>query len=206
MREGKIVESGKYETLLQSGMEFGALVAAHETSMELVETSTTMSSEKSQQTPKSPHTSSSPRGKNGQLERSNSKNGNSKIIKDEERESGHISFDVYKKYFTEAFGWWGIAGVLAISLMWQASLMASDFWLAYETSSDSVYVPSLFIEVYAIIGTISCVFVVIRAFFVTFLGLKTAQSFFRQILYSILHAPMSFFDTTPSGRILSRVS
>ncbi|KAJ7972956.1 ABC transporter C family member 4 [Quillaja saponaria] len=38
------------------------------------------------------------------------------------------------------------------------------------------------------------------------MGLKTAQVFFKQILHSILHAPMSFFDTTPSGRILSRAS
>jgi ATP-binding cassette subfamily C (CFTR/MRP) protein 1 len=44
-----------------------------------------------------------------------------------------------------------------------------------------------------------------RSFLVAFIGLQTANSFFKQILNSILHAPMSFFDTTPSGRILSRV-
>ncbi|KAJ6729463.1 ATP-BINDING CASSETTE SUB-FAMILY C [Salix viminalis] len=38
------------------------------------------------------------------------------------------------------------------------------------------------------------------------MGLKTAQKLFDGILHSILHAPMSFFDTTPSGRILSRAS
>ncbi|KAJ0955326.1 putative ABC-type xenobiotic transporter [Helianthus annuus] len=38
----------------------------------------------------------------------------------------------------------------------------------------------------------------------TVLGLQTCQIFFKKILNSILHAPMSFFDTTPSGRILSR--
>nr|POF24399.1 abc transporter c family member 14 [Quercus suber] len=45
-----------------------------------------------------------------------------------------------------------------------------------------------------------------RSFSVTIVGLKTAQIFFSQILHCILHAPMSFFDTTPSGRILSRAS
>lgn len=206
MRDGKIVESGRYEPLLKSGMDFGALVAAHETSMELVETSTNASNEKSQQAPISPHSTSSPRGENGQLDQSNLKKGNAKLIEAEERESGHISFDVYKQYFTEAFGWWGVAGVLVISLLWQSSLMGSDYWLAYETSADSIFVPSLFIQVYAIIGSISCIFVLARSFFVTYLGLKTAQSFFHRILHSVLHAPMSFFDTTPSGRILSRVS
>lgn len=209
MRDGKIVESGKYEPLLKSGMDFGALVAAHETSMELVETSTTQASDNSLQRPKSPLASSSPKkptGENGVLAQSNSKKGNSKLIEEEERESGQVNFGVYKQYFTEAFGWWGVAGVLLISLLWQGSTMGSDYWLAYETSADRNFVPSVFITVYAIFGVVSCVFVLGRAFFVTYLGLETTQSFFHRILHSILHAPMSFFDTTPSGRILSRVS
>jgi ABC-type multidrug transport system fused ATPase/permease subunit len=38
------------------------------------------------------------------------------------------------------------------------------------------------------------------------LGLKSAQAFFSKMFNSILRSPMSFFDTTPSGRILSRVN
>ncbi|KAL6991204.1 ABC transporter C member 14, partial [Sarracenia purpurea var. burkii] len=84
--------------------------------------------------------------------------------------------------------------------------MASDYWLAYETSAKRAlsFNPSLFISVYSIIAAVSMVLITIRAIFVTALGLKTAQILFKQILHSILHAPMSFFDTTPSGRILSR--
>ncbi|KAF9613138.1 hypothetical protein IFM89_005709 [Coptis chinensis] len=37
MRDGMIVQFGKYNELLDFGTDFGALVAAHETSMELVE-------------------------------------------------------------------------------------------------------------------------------------------------------------------------
>ncbi|KAF2298428.1 hypothetical protein GH714_023557 [Hevea brasiliensis] len=37
MRDGVIVQSGKYNDLMESGMDFGALVAAHETAMGLVE-------------------------------------------------------------------------------------------------------------------------------------------------------------------------
>ncbi|CDP20846.1 unnamed protein product, partial [Coffea canephora] len=48
--------------------------------------------------------------------------------------------------------------------------------------------------------------ILMRIFLLTFMGLKTSQIFFKGILHSILHAPMSFFDTTPSGRILSRAS
>ncbi|KAL6968514.1 ABC transporter C member 14 [Sarracenia purpurea var. burkii] len=211
MRDGMIVQSGKYNDLLESGMDFKALVTALESSMELVEVETPTSNENSPRTPKVLRTFSDhgePSGEANSLERSSSHRGTSKLIKDEERETGKVSLHVYKQYCTEAFGWWGAVMVLIISLVWQSSQMASDYWLAYETSAKRAlsFNPSLFISVYSIIAAVSVVLITIRAIFVTALGLKTAQILFKQILHSILHAPMSFFDTTPSGRILSRAS
>lgn len=210
MRDGTIVQSGKYNELLEAGLDFGALVAAYDNSMELVESSAHNSKEKLEETPKSPIS------KNKSLERvlsekealskTNSQKGTSKLIEDEERETGRVSLEVYKQYSTEAFGWWGVAAVVLVSLLWIISLLGSDYWLAYETSEEHTFTPRLFIFVYGIVGIISCLFVTARAFVITFLGLKTAQGFFNQILDSILHAPMSFFDTTPSGRILNRAS
>ena len=210
MRDGMIVQSGKYNKLLDSGMDFGALVAAHETAMELVEAGNTMPGENSLKTSKPPQGVSNlgeANGENKSQDHPKSDKGDSRLIKDEERETGKVSLHVYKMYFTEAFGWWGVAAVMVLSLSWQASLMAGDYWLSYETSAEHAisFNPSLFISVFAIIAVVSVVLLVFRSFFVTLMGLKTAQIFFRQIIQSILHAPMSFFDTTPSGRILSRV-
>ncbi|VFQ65154.1 unnamed protein product [Cuscuta campestris] len=214
MRDGMIVQSGKYQELLESGMDFGALVAAHENSMDLVEMTTASASKKS--LPKSPprHQLSPPRSppvvhKSGdQPEPNDDQPGgpNSKLVEEEQRETGHVSFDVYRQYATEAYGWWGVAAVVVSSLLWQLALMANDYWLAYETSSPDGFKPSLFIIVYSAIGGFLVLLVVLRSFVVAALGLKTCQSLFNQIIDSILHAPMSFFDTTPSGRILSRVS
>ncbi|CBI36841.3 unnamed protein product, partial [Vitis vinifera] len=212
MRDGMIVQSGKYNDLLESGMDFKALVAAHETSMELVEEAgPAITSENSPKLPQSPqpfsnHGEANGVDKSGDQSKSNKES--SKLIKDEERETGKVSFQVYKQYCTEAYGWSGLAGVLLLSLAWQGSLMASDYWLAYETSEKHAksFNASLFITNYSIIAAVSVLLIVIRSFTVTKLGLKTAQIFFSQILHSILHAPMSFFDTTPSGRILSRAS
>lgn len=213
MRDGKIVQSGKYNELLESGMDFGDLVAAHENSMEIVESSTGASVECIPQSPKSPHqltpksSQKSPVEVNGGSSSVDQQpKGSSKLIKEEEREIGHVSFDVYKQYFTEAFGWWGVGIVLIISLIWQGCTMAGDYWLAYETSAAHVFNPSLFIEVYSSLCLMCCIFVIARSYLFTVLGLKTAQNFFDQILNSILRAPMSFFDTTPSGRILTRAS
>ncbi|KAI3469383.1 hypothetical protein Pfo_026046 [Paulownia fortunei] len=214
MRDGKIVQSGKYEELRQSDLDFSALVAAHETSMELVETNTTVSGINVRQAPESPHKQvpKSPQNISSQSELNTepgqfkSNKGSSKLIEDEERETGRVSLNVYKQYCTEAYGWWGITAVILTSILWQLSQMSCDYWLAYETSEERKFVASLFIGIYSALAVISCVFVAVRSILVAFLGLKTAQSFFNQILNSILHAPMSFFDTTPSGRVLSRAS
>lgn len=202
-----IVQSGKYDELLESGLDFKDLVSAHETSMQLVD----MKGTTSEDTPPMPIQSNNTREEKNDkaLERSKSSSiiGTSKLIKEEERETGRISLGVYKVYVTEAFGWWGVIIVFLLSLMWQGSNMSSDYWLAYATSDEraSSFNPSLFIKVYTAIACLSFLLVFGRTISSTVLGLQTCQIFFKQILHSILHAPMSFFDTTPSGRILSRV-
>nr|XP_043609017.1 ABC transporter C family member 4-like [Erigeron canadensis] len=210
MRDGMVVQSGKYDELLESGLDFKALVSAHETSMKLVEMEAT-TSDKSSPKPleKSPSLNHKEEDQKA-LKRSLSSKivGTSKLVEEEERETGRISLNVYKVYVTEAFGWWGVIIVILFALLWQGSQMASDYWLAYETADARAasFNPSLFIEVYTVIAGVSMVMVFGRVICSTILGLKTSQVFFLRILHSILHAPMSFFDTTPSGRILSRAS
>jgi len=205
-----IVQSGRYNDLLDSGLDFGVLVAAHETSMELVEQGAAVPGENSNKPMISKSSSINNRETNGEsnsLDEPKSAKGSSKLVKEEERETGRVSFNIYKLYCTEAFGWWGISAVLFLSVLWQASMMASDYWLAFETSVEraDVFNPTVFISIYAAITIVSVILIVVRSYSVTIFGLKTAQIFFNQILTSILHAPMSFYDTTPSGRILSRV-
>ncbi|KAL4588260.1 hypothetical protein LXL04_001143 [Taraxacum kok-saghyz] len=207
MRDGMIVESGKYDQLLESGLDFKALVSAHETSMQLVETTPSPSPRHVQ---KSPSHNNPMEEEEKALERSNSSSikGTSKLIEEEERETGRINLSVYKVYLTDVFGWWGVIIVLFFSFTWQGAQMASDYWLSYETSDKHAtsFNPSLFIEVYVVIAFLSLFLVIGRVISSTILGLQTSQSFFKQMLHNIIHAPMSFFDTTPSGRILSRAS
>ncbi|KAG2693442.1 hypothetical protein I3760_08G097700 [Carya illinoinensis] len=96
MKDGMIVQSGKYKELYDSGMDFTAIVAAHETSMELVEASTSLTGENSPQLPKLSEPSSDhgeANGENISLDQPNSNKGTSKLIKEEERETGKASSD-----------------------------------------------------------------------------------------------------------------
>ncbi|KAL6884691.1 hypothetical protein ACP4OV_010627 [Aristida adscensionis] len=218
MKDGMIVQSGKYDELLQAGSDFAALVAAHDSSMELVESAAPAAGDRELPLSRQPSSKAANGGdapspsassaSSSSIVAPKAEKASARLIKEEERASGHVSVAVYKQYVTEAWGWWGPLLVLAVSVAWQLSLLASDYWLADETSDESAasFRPALFINVYAIIAAGSVVLVTARSFLVAFIGLQTADRFFKQILDSILHAPMSFFDTTPSGRILSRAS
>nr|GMD66754.1 ABC transporter C family member 14-like [Ipomoea batatas] len=166
MRDGMIVQSGKYNDLLVSGLDFKSLVAAHESSLKLVDVETTSGSKDSPRMEKTKQRSYKQGDENedGALQQSEGGTGRSKLIKEEERETGTVGFHAYKLYCTKAFGWWGVAAVVLLT-------------------------------VYGTIAVLSAAVCVVRIYSITFMGLKTAQIFFGQILYSILHAPMSFFDT-----------
>uniref|UniRef100_A0A0D9W2Q4 ABC transporter C family member 13 n=1 Tax=Leersia perrieri TaxID=77586 RepID=A0A0D9W2Q4_9ORYZ len=213
MKDGAIVQSGSYSQLLISSSDFSALVSAHHSSMEVPgaaeQASHDQTSGYSQATTvsaKTPVKSKSSKENVGTSVAPSKEAGSSKLIQDEEKESGRVSWQVYKLYITEAWGWWGVLVILAVSVLSEGSSMASNYWLSYETSGGTIFDTSIFLGVYVSIVAASIVCDAISTLFVTFLGFKSAQVFFNKMFNSILRAPMSFFDTTPSGRILSRAS
>ncbi|KAI7988581.1 ABC transporter C family member 10 [Camellia lanceoleosa] len=62
------------------------------------------------------------------------------------------------------------------------------------------------ILVYSLIGCGVSIFLLLRSYLVVTLGLSTSKSIFSKLMTSLFRAPMSFYDSTPSGMILSRVS
>ncbi|MCO5586018.1 hypothetical protein L7F22_039955 [Adiantum nelumboides] len=81
----------------------------------------------------------------------------------------------------------------------------SNFWLANEVSNTSIS-EGVLVGIYAALSVASGVFVHLRSEFNVWLGLKASKEFFLGMLHTLFRAPMSFFDSTPTGRILSRVS
>ncbi|CAI9295434.1 unnamed protein product [Lactuca saligna] len=86
----------------------------------------------------------------------------------------------------------------------------SNYWLAWASPVSQGEKPpvggSTLIIVYISLafGSTFCIF--IRAMCLTTAGYKTANLLFNKMHSCIYHAPMSFFDATPSGRILNRAS
>ncbi|ERN02230.1 hypothetical protein AMTR_s00045p00218350 [Amborella trichopoda] len=209
MRHGRIVQSGKYTELLESGTDFKALVSAHSSAMELVESSTPSQGHSlSSKTISNPNPRSTENGSMEGFETTQlQKKEGVKFIEEEKREKGRVSWSVYKLYLTEAYGMRGVALLVGLQLLWQLSLVASEYYVAFKTrSAMDKSEGHVFIGVYGGLAILALGFMILRTFCIAAVGLKTAQIFFDGMLGSIIRSPMAFFDSTPSGRILSRAS
>ena len=87
-------------------------------------------------------------------------------------------------------------------------------WLAYWTDTDSEPLPpgeegksdGFYIGIYAAIGAANAFFVLARAISFAVASINSAKAVHNRLLTNILRVPMSFYDTTPVGRILNRFS
>ncbi|KAH7443058.1 hypothetical protein KP509_02G017300 [Ceratopteris richardii] len=235
LRDGEIIQAGKYDDLLQAGTDFDTLVSAHNEAIESMDVNeyVTDESEESEK-PTSVVNAEEESSKNCEIERvtslkserlsaenqlsvmPNQKKAKAKrlkkkqLVQEEEREKGRVSWRVYWSYMTAAYGGLLIPIIVLAQLAFQLLQVGSNWWMAWaspatdghQSRSHSVRM----IMVYMILAFASAFCVFLRAFLVSVFGLKAAQKLFLTMNESIFSAPMSFFDSTPTGRILNRVS
>lgn len=128
----------------------------------------------------------------------------------EEREKGSIGKEIYISYLTIVKGGAFITIILLAQSSFQVLQIASNYWMAWSCpTGDTSPITGkmnfiLFVYVLLAVGSSLCVLV--RSSVLAIVGLQTAEKLFSNMLHSILRAPLSFFDSTPTGRILNRVS
>ncbi|CAO3622955.1 unnamed protein product [Cunninghamella blakesleeana] len=128
----------------------------------------------------------------------------------EESAKGSVDTKVYKQYI-KSCSIAGVVIVLVFQIIAQLAQVGSNVWLKEwsnlnreNQSNDHVW---LYLGIYALIGWSSAIFTVIQTLtlWVT-CGIRSARVLHSEMLESVIKSPMSFFDTTPLGRILNRFS
>ena len=126
------------------------------------------------------------------------------LIKKEEREMGDTGLKPYILYLCQNKGFlYASLGVMC-HIVFLCGQISQNSWMAANVQNSDVSTLKL-ISVYITIGVGTVFFLLFRSLAVVVLGMQTSRSFFSQLLTSLFRAPMSFFDSTPLGRILSRV-
>ncbi|RQM25345.1 hypothetical protein B5M09_011194 [Aphanomyces astaci] len=131
---------------------------------------------------------------------------NAALISDEDRSTGDVPWGMYKVWI-DACG--GVGVGLAVGLLYLVTscvnLLAS-LWLSIWGERNSA-TSSQYYYLYMYIGLngvgIGLLFVQTLALFLA--GLRGSSTMFNQLLTQVLRAPLSFFDTTPLGRIVNRM-
>ncbi|KAJ7832830.1 multidrug resistance-associated ABC transporter [Mycena leptocephala] len=128
------------------------------------------------------------------------------LMQTEERTTGAVSFETYGKYLTFAGGLvWAPIIVLLLTLA-QAASVGSNLFLGYWTSNSvRGFRQGDYMAVYAGLGLAQAFFSFISSFAFALASLIASLSLFKTSLAHVLRSPSSFFDTTPMGRILSRL-
>ncbi|CAA2998140.1 ABC transporter C family member 5 [Olea europaea subsp. europaea] len=233
LKEGRIIQAGKYDELLQAGTDFNTLVCAHHEAIEAMDISNQASEESDENNPlvrsslmskkcdlvatnmdgmaKEVEEGASASVKKAIKEKKKAKRSRRKqLVQEEERERGRVSMKVYLSYMAAAYKGMLIPLIIIAQALFQVLQIASNWWMAWanpQTAGDKPKTSSVvLIGVYMALAFGSSWFIFVRAVLVATFGLAAAQKFFLKMLRTVFRAPMSFFDSTPAGRILNRVS
>lgn len=196
MAAGEIIEADTYDHLLASSQEFNNLVSAHNNSV-----GSEMLTDQS--------TSIRPMKSKGEIENVYVKDrsvvpSGEQLIKQEEKETGDVGLKTYKQYLShdKCSLYFSLAAIF--HMVFIIGLLMQNYWLAANVQNSYVNRLKL-VTVYTVIGSAVAIFLFLRSFSVVLLGCGASKSIFSTLLQSLFRAPVSFYDSTPLGRILSRV-
>jgi ABC-type bacteriocin/lantibiotic exporter with double-glycine peptidase domain len=199
MSDGEVIQSARYHNLLADCQEFKNLVNAHQDTVGISDINN-MAYRREKEIP----TKEADGIHGNRYIESVKPSPVDQLIKREERESGDTGLKPYMLYLRQNKGFLYASLSVISHIIFIAGQVSQNSWMAANVQNPRVSTLKL-ISVYIGIGVCTMFFVLSRSLFVVVLGVQTSRSLFSQLLNSLFRAPMSFFDSTPLGRVLSRV-
>ncbi|XP_059668430.1 ABC transporter C family member 2-like [Cornus florida] len=205
VHEGMVKEEGTFEDLSNNGMLFQKLMENAGKMEEYVEEKE--EGEKIDQQTSKPVangiTSDLPKDASHTDKR---KEGKSVLIKQEERETGVISWKVLKRYKDALGGVWVVMILFTCYVLTEVLRVSGSTWLSLWTdqSSSKRYGNGFYNLIYALLSFGQVLVTLANSFWLILSSLYAARVLHDAMLNSILKAPMVFFHTNPLGRIINR--
>lgn len=132
------------------------------------------------------------------------------LMQEEERETGNIIVKAYYRYALACGGVFLFSLILLLSIAGVSVSVLVNWWLVYWSQDElkgggsSSRSLGFYLGIYFALGLLFAILTFWRSVWYLRLALRASESLHRKMLNGVLRAPMSFFETTPIGRIISR--
>ncbi|KAI8524585.1 hypothetical protein RHMOL_Rhmol13G0160600 [Rhododendron molle] len=204
INEGMVKEEGTFEELCRSGILFQKLMENAGKMEEHVD-----EKEDDNNSDYKSSKSADTVVQNGLPESGNPKStrkvGKSVLIKQEERETGVVSWKVLTRYKDALGGFWVVMVLFMCYVLTEVLRVSSSTWLSFWTKrSSSSSGPGFFILIYALLSFGQVMVTLLNSFWLITSSLHAARRLHDTMLQSVLRAPMLFFQTNTIGRVINR--
>ncbi|KAG8415950.1 ATP-binding cassette transporter yor1 [Metarhizium acridum] len=126
------------------------------------------------------------------------------LMQQEEKPESSVPWSVYAAYVRASGSILNAPLVITILIISQGANIVTGLWLSWWTSDKFGYSTGKYIGIYAALGVVQALLMFAFSVTLTVLGTKSSKVMLREAVQRVLRAPMSFFDTTPLGRITNR--
>ncbi|KAK3096100.1 hypothetical protein FSP39_023229 [Pinctada imbricata] len=139
------------------------------------------------------------------------------LTSEETTQVGTVKFTVFASFIRAMGSFWALISVLSMGVF-QGLNVYGNFFLAFWTEDEVLKNQSLsnteeyesrniyYLTVYSVLGVIQGLFLFLYAFLGMRCLVRASGVLHSSMLHCVMRSPMSFFDTTPLGRIMNRFS
>lgn len=128
------------------------------------------------------------------------------LMQQEERAVKSVSWGVYSAYIRASGSILNGPLVIFLLIISQGCNIITSLWLSWWTSNQFGFSTGKYIGIYAALGVAQAFAMFAFSIALSFLGTEASKVMLQRAMTRVLRAPMSFFDTTPLGRITNRFS
>lgn len=128
------------------------------------------------------------------------------LMQQEERAVKSVSWGIYIAYIQASGTILNGPLVICLLIASQGANIATSLWLSFWTSNKFGYSTGQYIGAYVALGIVQALLMFTFSVSLSVLGTRSSRVMLQRAMTRVLRAPMSFFDTTPLGRITNRFS
>uniref|UniRef100_H3D2W6 ATP binding cassette subfamily C member 12 n=1 Tax=Tetraodon nigroviridis TaxID=99883 RepID=H3D2W6_TETNG len=220
LEDGKVLEDGDHEQLVKAGGRYAQLISNYQMTEPQTQTEGEAPPEDRE------HLKECERRGRTESGVVNPADGGDQLVRKETSTEGGVPLKVYHQYCQAAGGQPPPFVCIFLIFLMVGSMAVSNWWLSHwlgqgsgvstraynhhtNSTDDNITANpqlSYYQLVYGVLGVVLVVLAAIDCFTYTWVTLNAASRLHNSLFRKIISMPMSFFDMTPSGRIINRFS